>query len=120
MSKALVVDDAAIMRIKLQDILEKNNYEVVALAENGLEALELFSKHKPDFVTLDISMPEMDGIQVLKKIMELDGQAKVMMVSAVGQMQMVIKALSIGAKDFIVKPFDEERVIEAIERILKK
>lgn len=113
----LVVDDAAFMRIKLKDILEKNNYEVVGEAENGIEAIEKYKEVSPDIVTMDITMPEMDGVEALKEIKAFDPNAKILMCSAMGQQSMVMDAIRTGAVDFIVKPFDTERVISALDKV---
>mgnify|MGYP001194201144 CR=1 FL=1 len=118
MARILVVDDAAFMRMMIKDILTKNGYEVVGEAADGVQAVERYQELKPDLVTLDITMPEMDGITALKKIKEIDPQAKVIMCSAMGQQAMVIDAIQAGAKDFIVKPFQAERVLEAIRKVL--
>ncbi|MBM7094184.1 MULTISPECIES: response regulator [Alteribacter] len=117
-ARVLIVDDAAFMRMMIKDILSKNNYEVVAEAQDGQQAVELYKEHKPDLVTMDITMPEMDGITALKEIKGFDGDAKVIMCSAMGQQAMVIDAIQAGAKDFIVKPFQAERVLEAIGKTL--
>ena len=114
----LVVDDAAFMRMMVKDILTKGGYNVVGEAENGVVAVQKYSELKPDLVTLDITMPEMDGIQALKKIKEVDGGANVIMCSAMGQQAMVIEAIQSGAKDFIVKPFQAERVLEAVKKVV--
>lgn len=116
--KILIVDDAVFMRMKLKDILEKNGYEVVAEAQNGQEAFEKYQETKPDLVTMDITMPEVDGLEALKMIREFDGQAKVLMCSAMGQQGMVMDAIRSGAIDFIVKPFDTDRVIKAVDKAL--
>lgn len=118
MARILVVDDAAFMRMMIKDILTKNGYEVVGEAADGQQAVEQYQELKPDLVTLDITMPEMDGITALKKIKEIDPDAKVIMCSAMGQQAMVIDAIQAGAKDFIVKPFQAERVLEAIRKVL--
>lgn len=115
--KVLVVDDAAFMRIKLKDILEKNNYEVVGEAENGIEAIEKYKELSPNIVTMDITMPEMDGVEALKEIKAFDPNAKILMCSAMGQQSMVMDAIRAGAVDFIVKPFDTERVIHALDKV---
>ncbi|HZK46575.1 MAG TPA: response regulator [Atopostipes sp.] len=115
--KVLVVDDAAFMRIKLKDILEKNNYEVVGEAENGIVAIEKYKELSPDIVTMDITMPEMDGVEALKGIKAFDPNAKILMCSAMGQQSMVMDAIRAGAVDFIVKPFDTERVIHALDKV---
>ncbi|WP_085523967.1 response regulator [Tuberibacillus sp. Marseille-P3662] len=117
-ARILVVDDAAFMRMMVKDILTKNGFEVVGEATNGAEAVEQYQEVKPDLVTLDITMPEMDGIESLKKIKEIDPEAKIIMCSAMGQQAMVIDAIQAGAKDFIVKPFQADRVLEAINKTL--
>ena len=99
-------------------ILTKNGYNVAGEAENGLKAVEKFKEVNPDLVLMDITMPEMDGIQALKEIKKIDGGAKVIMCSAMGQQAMVIESIQAGAKDFIVKPFQAERVIEAVKKVV--
>ncbi|HCM88637.1 MULTISPECIES: response regulator [Vagococcus] len=113
----LIVDDAVFMRMKLKDILEKNGYSVLGEAQNGLEAVEKYKSEKPDLVTMDITMPEMDGVEALKKIKAFDPNAKILMCSAMGQQSMVMEAIREGALDFIVKPFDSERVIKALDKV---
>lgn len=117
-NRILIVDDAAFMRMMIRDILTKNGYEVCGEANDGLQAIEKFKEVKPDLITMDITMPEMDGIVALKEIKKLDPSAKVIMCSAMGQQAMVIDAIQAGAKDFIVKPFQSDRVIEAIKKTL--
>ncbi|MGM0437876.1 MAG: response regulator [Bacillota bacterium] len=114
----LIVDDAAFMRINLKNILEKAGYEVVGQAENGKEAIQKYKDLEPDLVTMDITMPEMDGIEAVKKIREINSDANIIMCSAMGQQSMVVEAIEAGAKDFIVKPFDDDRVIEAVEKAI--
>ena len=114
----LICDDAAFMRMMIKDILTKNGYNVAGEAENGMKAVEKFKEVNPDLVLMDITMPEMDGIQALKEIKKLDGGAKVFMCSAMGQQAMVIESIQAGAKDFIVKPFQAERVIEAVKKVV--
>lgn len=114
--RVLIVDDAIFMRMKLKDILEKNGYEVVAEAQNGVEAIERYKTEKPDLVTMDITMPEMDGVTALKGIKSFDKEAKVVMCSAMGQQSMVMDAIQAGAVDFIVKPFDSDRVIQSLNK----
>lgn len=114
----LICDDAAFMRMMIKDILTKNGYNVVGEAENGLKAVEKYTETKPDLVLMDITMPEMDGIQALKKIKELDSGATVIMCSAMGQQAMVIESIQAGAKDFIVKPFQADRVLEAVKKVV--
>lgn len=116
--KILIVDDAAFMRMMIKDILTKNGYDVVAEAGDGAQAIEKYKEHRPDLVTMDITMPEVDGISALKEIKKIDPDAKVIMCSAMGQQAMVIDAIQAGAKDFIVKPFQADRVIEAIKKTL--
>lgn len=118
MAKVLIVDDAAFMRMMIKDILEKNGYEVIGEGNNGLKAVEIYKKERPDIVTMDITMPEMDGIQAVKAIREFDPQAKIVMCSAMGQQTMVMDAIRAGAKDFIVKPFQPDRVLEAIRKVI--
>lgn len=116
--RILIVDDAAFMRMMVKDILSKNGFEVVGEAENGKVAIEKYKELKPDLVTMDITMPEMDGIAAVKKIKEIDDSARIIMCSAMGQQAMVIDAIQAGAKDFIVKPFQPDRVIEAVRKAL--
>ncbi|GIO66835.1 response regulator [Paenibacillus sp. JTLBN-2024] len=117
-NRILIVDDAAFMRMMIRDILTKNGFEVVGEAQDGAQAIEKFKELRPDLITMDITMPEMDGIAALKEIKKLDPSAKVIMCSAMGQQAMVIDAIQAGAKDFIVKPFQTDRVIEAINKTL--
>lgn len=119
-NKILIVDDAAFMRMMIKDILTKNDYEVIGEAENGLKAIEKYKELKPDLTLMDITMPELDGIQAVKQIKEYDPAAKIVMCSAMGQQAMVIESIQAGAKDFIVKPFQAERVIEAIQKVLSQ
>jgi len=114
----LICDDAAFMRMMIKDILTKNGYNVVGEAENGARAVDKYNELKPDLVLMDITMPEMDGIQALKKIKEGDSSALVIMCSAMGQQAMVIESIQAGAKDFIVKPFQADRVIEAVKKVV--
>lgn len=117
-ARILVVDDAAFMRMMIKDILSKNGFEIVGEAENGQKALEKWSELRPDLTTMDITMPEMDGISAVKEIKKIDPNAKVIMCSAMGQQAMVIEAIQSGARDFIVKPFQPDRVIEAVRKAL--
>lgn len=114
----LICDDAAFMRMMIKDILTKNGYNVAGEAENGLRAVEKYNELKPDLVLMDITMPEMDGIQALKTIKSGDPSAMVIMCSAMGQQAMVIESIQAGAKDFIVKPFQAERVLEAVKKVV--
>ena len=120
MAKSIMIcDDAAFMRMMIRDILTKNGFVVAGEAENGIKAIEKYKEVKPDLVLMDITMPEMDGIQALKEIRKLDENAKVVMCSAMGQQAMVIESIQAGAKDFIVKPFQADRVIEAVKKVLE-
>jgi len=114
----LIVDDAAFMRMMIKDILTKNGYVVVGEAENGMAAVEKYKDLRPDLVTMDITMPEMDGITAVKEIKAIDENARIIMCSAMGQQAMVIDAIQAGAKDFVVKPFQPERVLEAVSKAL--
>ena len=118
MAKILIVDDAAFMRMMIKDILTKNGYEVAGEAENGAVAVTKYAEIKPDLVLMDITMPEKDGIQALKDIKASDSGANVIMCSAMGQQAMVIEAIQSGARDFIVKPFQADRVIEAVKKVV--
>ncbi|WP_217585599.1 response regulator [Lentibacillus saliphilus] len=114
----LIVDDAAFMRMMIKDILVKNGFNVVGEAPDGAVAVEKYKELQPDLVTMDITMPEKDGIEALKEIRAINPDAKIIMCSAMGQQAMVIDAIQSGAKDFIVKPFQADRVIEAIQKAL--
>lgn len=114
----LICDDAAFMRMMIKDILVKNGYEIAAEAENGLKAVEQYPDAKPDLVLMDITMPEVDGIEAVRRIKALDPNANVIMCSAMGQQAMVIEAIQAGAKDFIVKPFQADRVLEAVRKVI--
>ena len=116
MPRVLIVDDAAFMRMMLKDILTKNGYEVAGEAENGKVAVSMYQELKPDVTTMDITMPEMDGISAVKEIKKANPGAKIVMVSAMGQQAMVIESIQSGARDFIVKPFQPDRVLEAIRK----
>ncbi|TAN59465.1 response regulator [bacterium] len=122
MAKVLIVDDALFMRKMLSDIVKKEGFEICAEAENGKDAIDKYRQFTPDVVTMDIVMPkvdEIDGIGAVKEIVKGDPKAKIIMVSAMGQHSLVVEAIQAGAKDFITKPFQPSRVIEAINRILK-
>ena len=114
----LICDDAAFMRMTIKDILTKNGYNIVGEAENGAKAVEKYAELKPDLVLMDITMPEMDGIEALKKIKAADANASIIMCSAMGQQAMVIESIQSGAKDFIVKPFQADRVLEAVQKVV--
>ncbi|QZY56762.1 response regulator [Crassaminicella profunda] len=119
MSKGiLVVDDAAFMRMMIKDVLTKYGFDVLGEAENGAKAIEKYKELNPDLVIMDITMPEVDGIQAVKEIKKVNPNAKIVMCSAMGQQAMVIEAIQAGAGDFIVKPFQADRVIEAVKKVL--
>lgn len=113
----LVVDDAAFMRMILKNILTAKGFDVIE-AVDGNDAVKRYKEHQPDLVTMDITMPEMDGITAVKEIRKLDAQAKIIMCSAMGQQTMVIDAIQAGARDFIVKPFQPEKVMEAVAKAI--
>jgi len=115
----MIVDDAAFMRMMLKDILTKNGFDVVGEAENGAMAVEKYKDLQPNLTIMDITMPEMDGLQAVKEIRKIDSKARIIMCSAMGQQSMVIEAIQSGAKDFVVKPFQAERVVEAVMKALK-
>lgn len=118
MAKIMIVDDAAFMRITIKNMLQKSEHEVIGEAENGKVAVEKYRELKPDIVTMDITMPEMDGLVALKEIRKEDPGAKVIMVSAMGQEAMVRDAILSGAKGFIVKPFKEDGILSAISKLV--
>jgi two-component system chemotaxis response regulator CheY len=118
LARVMVVDDAAFMRMMLKTMLTEGGHEVVAEAANGQEAVDTYMKAKPDLVTMDITMPELDGVGAVKEICKMDPTAKIIMCSAMGQKAMVIDAISAGAKDFVVKPFQKDRVLESVNRVL--
>ncbi|HHV30670.1 response regulator [Acetivibrio mesophilus] len=117
MKRVLIVDDAAFMRISLKTMLEKNGFQVIDEAENGSVAVKKYKELKPDIVTMDITMPEMDGIQALKEIRQFDSNSKVIMISAMGQESYVREAVMSGAKGFVVKPFKEDYVIQTLSKL---
>jgi two-component system, chemotaxis family, chemotaxis protein CheY len=118
MAKILVIDDAAFMRMMLGEILKMGGHTIIGEASNGKEAVSIYQELKPDLVTMDITMPEMDGIEAVKEIRKIDPQAKIMMCSAMGQQAMVFESIQAGAKDFVVKPFNAERVLEAVKKVV--
>lgn len=118
MKTVLVVDDMLFMRLALKSILEKNGFSVIGNAENGVEAVKKYKECAPDLVTMDITMPEMSGLEALKKIKEYDQNAKVIMVSAMGQERFVKEAIMNGANYFIVKPFKEAKVLETLNKVV--
>lgn len=114
----LIVDDAAFMRMMIKDVLVKNGFMIAGEAENGAKAIDKYKELNPDLVIMDITMPEVDGIQAVKEIKKINPSAKIIMCSAMGQQAMVIEAIQAGARDFIVKPFQAERIIEAVKKVL--
>jgi two-component system chemotaxis response regulator CheY len=118
MARILVVDDAAFMRKMVTDALTKGGHEVIGEAGNGTEAVQQYQTLKPDLTTLDITMPEKDGLSALKDIMAMDPSAKVIMCSALGQESKVLESIKLGAKDFVVKPFQADRVLDAVGKAL--
>ncbi len=114
-ARILIVDDATFMRHMLTQMLE-GVHEVCGEATNGIEAIEKYKKLRPDIVTMDITMPEMQGIDAVREIIAFDPEARILMCSALGQRQMVLEAMKTGAKDFIIKPFQKERILDAISR----
>ncbi len=124
MAKVMLVDDLTFTRLMQKDILEPAGHQVVEEAQNGLEAIEKYKKlmaegNKPDVVIMDITMPEMNGLEATKKILEMDPEAKIIICSAMGQQKIIIEAIEIGVKDFIVKPIKEERLLSAIDKALR-
>src|SRR3954452_2157493 len=118
MARVLVVDDAAFMRKVITDALVSAGHEVIGEASNGVEAVDRYKELRPELTTLDITMPEKDGLQALREILSLDPSAKIVMCSALGQESKVLESIKAGAKDFIVKPFQAERVVEAVGKVL--
>ncbi|PJI07223.1 MULTISPECIES: response regulator [Clostridium] len=118
MPKILIVDDAVFMRLSLKTMLARNGFDVIVEAKNGTSAIFKYKIYNPDIVTMDITMPDMDGIEALKKIKEYDDKAKVVMITAVGQETMVKRAIISGARSFIVKPFKEDKLIEVLNKVL--
>jgi two-component system chemotaxis response regulator CheY len=114
----LVCDDAIFMRTMISDILSQAGYEVVGEAETGVEAIEKYKQLKPDLVTMDIVMPDLGGIEAVREIMKFDTAARILMCSAMGQQALVVEAIQAGARDFVVKPFQPSRVLEAVQRVL--
>ena len=120
MANVLVVDDAAFMRLSLKQILEKNGHTMIAEAANGKEAIIKYAETKPDVTILDITMPEMNGLDALAHIKEQDPSAKVIICSALGQQEQLARAIQLGAKDFIVKPFETDRLVAALNQVLER
>ena len=114
----LIVDDLAFIKIVLRDIIEKAGFRVIGEASNGEQAITMYQDTRPDVVLMDITMPGMDGLTALKKIREIDEAARVIICSALGQQQLIVQAIQLGAKDFIVKPFQPQRVVSALKKAL--
>ncbi len=117
--KIMLVDDAAFMRMMIKNTLQQNGYTEIVEAENGERAVSLYSTEKPDLILMDITMPIMDGLEALRHLKEIDNTVKVVMCSAMGQEAMVVEALKLGAKDFIVKPFKPDRIMKTVHGILE-
>lgn len=120
LTRVLVCDDSAFMRMMLKKILIENGYDIVAEASDGKQAVQLFRQHNPDIITMDITMPKMDGIEAVKIIHEENPLARIVMVTAIGQRAVIMEALKAGASDFIVKPFDSDKVLATIKKILEQ
>lgn len=118
MARIMIVDDSMFMRVTLKNILTKEGHEIVGEAENGEDAVARYAELKPDIVTMDITMPKMDGIAAVREIIGQDPNARIIMCTAMGQKNMVLEAIQAGAKDFVVKPFQPERVVEGISKAL--
>lgn len=118
MSKVMIVDDAQFMRVRLNKLLTGRGYDVVE-AENGAQAVQVYQAARPDAVLMDITMPQKDGLQALAEIKQMDPQARVIMLTALGQESMVVQAVQTGARDYVVKPFDPDRVMTALEKVLR-
>lgn len=116
--RIMIVDDAPVIRLMLKDILTHYEFEIVAEAGNGQMAIDFYKEHRPDIVTMDITMPEKDGIQALEEILQFDPKAKIVMVTAIDQRDALMKAIKLGASDYIVKPFEDDRVISAVNKAL--
>lgn len=119
MKRVLIVDDAAFIRMAIKNILIKHDFEVIDEAENGRIGVQKYKELKPDLVTMDITMPEMTGLESLKEIMAYDPAAKIVMISAMGQESMVMEAIRFGAKTFIVKPFKEDHVVQTLNKVMQ-
>jgi two-component system chemotaxis response regulator CheY len=120
MAKIMIVDDAMFMRLMLRNIIEEMGFEEICEATNGLEAIQLYQEKRPDIVTMDITMPNMDGYKAAVEIIKLHPEARIIMCSAVGQQRMVLNSIMAGAKDFITKPFDKKRVVDSLTAVLSK
>ncbi|MFS0637290.1 response regulator [Mesobacillus foraminis] len=119
MARILIVDDAKFMRVTLRNILKQANHEIVGEAENGREAVVLYQRLQPDLVTMDITMPEMNGLDAVREIKRNHPQAKIIMCSAMGQQKTIIEAIEAGARDYLVKPFDVSSVVDSVKSVLR-
>ncbi|WP_121609154.1 response regulator [Mesobacillus foraminis] len=119
MARILIVDDAKFMRVTLRNILKQANHEIVGEAENGREAVALYQRLQPDLVTMDITMPEMNGLDAVREIKRNHPQAKIIMCSAMGQQKTIIEAIEAGARDYLVKPFDVSSVVDSVKSVLR-
>ena len=118
MHRVLVVDDAVVMRMMIKGILSKAGYEVVGEAQNGFEAVEKYKTLSPDLVTMDMVMPEMDGLTALREIVKGDPKARIVMCTSMGQQQLVVEAIQAGAKSFVTKPFQPPKIIETLQKVM--
>lgn len=118
MARIMIVDDAGVIRIILKKYLTNGGHEIVCQAKNGIEAVEGYKEHKPDIVTMDISMPDMGGISAVKKILEIDPKAKIIMISSIDQKEYVLQAIKAGALHYIIKPVGEQKTLEVIDEVL--
>ena len=119
MANVMIVDDASFMRVSIRQMIESHDYKIIAEAGDGEEAVELFKKFRPEIITMDITMPVMSGIEALKEIKKIDKDVKILMVSAMGQENLIREAIMNGASSFIVKPFQKEKLIEVLDKISK-
>lgn len=119
MAKVLVVDDAAFMCLTIKQMLERNGHTMIGQASTGVEAIKQFTELKPELILMDITMPEMNGVEALERIKAIDPKAKIIICSALAQKEMIAKSIELGVEDFIVKPFKEERLIQAIDKVMR-
>ena len=117
MPRILIVDDAAFMRMSIKRMIEKDNYEIVAEACDGVQAVAMYKQFKPDVTTMDITMPNMTGIEALKEIKKIDSEAKIIMISAMGQEALIRESVMSGASSFLVKPFQKEKLLEVLNSV---
>jgi two-component system, chemotaxis family, chemotaxis protein CheY len=118
MAKVLIADDSKLIRNIIKDELAKSGHQIVSEAVNGREAVEMYAKFKPDLVTMDITMDEMDGIEAIKQIMAFNKKAKIIVVSALGQDELINEAIDLGVVDFIIKPFDPTRLVNSVKKAI--